>query len=208
MTVSRSILADWEIRALCQYKQPDNVPLTIAPPDGYRGQMIDPFEEKQIRHVDKDTVISWGLSSYGYDVRIAPEFKIFTNVNNSILDPKNFDPKAYVDYEGDVCIIPPNSFVLARSLEYFRMPSNVMGLVLAKSTYARIGMQCLATPLEAGWDGHITLEYANNTSLPMKLYANEGGAQVLFFRGMQCETTYADRNGKYQGQTGITLPRL
>lgn len=169
--------------------------------------MIDPFVPHQVREEDNKKIVSYGLSSYGYDIRIAPEFKIFTNINSTVIDPLDFDENSFVDFEGDVCIIPPNSFVLARSIEYFRMPKNVTGIVLAKSTYARTGMSCLATPLEAGWEGHVTLEYANSTPLPMKLYANQGAAQVLFFEGEPCMTTYADRGGKYQGQTGITLPR-
>lgn len=164
---------------------------------------VDPMLGLQIRQ----KIVSYGLSSYGYDVRIADEFMIFTNVNTTVVNPKDFDKRNYVEFKGDVCIIPPNSFVLARSLEYFRMPRNVTGLVLGKSTYARCGINCLATPLEAGWEGHITLEYANTTPLPAMLFANEGAAQVLFFEGdEQCEVSYADRGGKYQGQTGITLP--
>lgn len=154
-----------------------------------------------------DRVISYGLSSFGYDVRIAREFKIFTNINSTVIDPKRFDTDNFVDFVGDVCIIPPNSFVLARSIEYFCMPNDTTGLVLGKSTYARCGISCLATPLEAGWEGHITLEFANTTPLPAMLYANEGAAQVLFLQGPIPDVTYRDRGGKYQGQTGITLPK-
>jgi dCTP deaminase len=153
-------------------------------------------------------VVSYGLSSYGYDVRLTRKFKIFTNVNNTVIDPLDFDENAFVDFEGDVCIIPPNSFVLAASEEYFNMPADVTGLVLGKSTLARCGCSCLATPLEAGWSGQVTLEFANTTPLPMKLYAGQGAAQVLFFQGsMPAEVSYATRSGKYQGQTGITLPK-
>jgi dCTP deaminase len=161
---------------------------------------VDGHEEKR--------VISYGLSSHGYDVRIADEFKIFTNINSTRIDPKNFDDKNFSDFKGPVCIIPPNSFVLARSVEWFRMPANMLAIVLAKSTYARCGVDCLATPLEAEWEGHITLEYANTTPLPALLYANEGAAQVVFFESSERpEVTYKDRGGKYQGQSGITLPK-
>ena len=157
----------------------------------------------------KEKIISYGTSSYGYDVRIANEFKIFTNVNTTVLDPKNFNDGSFVDFVGDVCIIPPNSFVLARTLEYFHMPRDVTGLVLGKSTYARLGISCLATPIEAGWCGEIVLEFANTTPLPVKLYANEGAAQLLFFKGdKQCSVSYADRGGKYQNQTGITTAKV
>lgn len=152
-------------------------------------------------------VISYGVSSYGYDIRVANEFKIFTNINSTVVDPKNFDEKSFVDFIGDVCIIPPNSFVLARSVEYFCMPKNVTGIVLGKSTYARCGISTLATPLEAGWEGYITLEFANTTPLPAMIYANEGACQVLFMEGeVDCLTSYADRAGKYMKQTGIQLP--
>lgn len=155
----------------------------------------------------KKKVISYGLSSYGYDVRIADEFKIFTDINSQTLDPKELDERCFTDFKGDVCRIPPNSFVLARSLEYIRMPPMTTGEVLGKSTYARIGCVCIATPLEAGWEGHITLEFANTTRLPMKLYAGEGAAQILFHQGdVQCRVSYADRKGKYMHQTGIQLP--
>lgn len=167
--------------------------------------MISPFEPQQIRCVDGKKAISYGLSSYGYDIRAADEFKIFTNVNSTIVDPKNFDSAAFVDYRGSVCTIPPNSFALTRSVEYIRMPRNVTGVVLGKSTYARVGVVTNFTPLEAGWEGFITIEISNTTPLPARIYANEGIAQVLFFAAnRQCRTSYADRNGKYQGQTGIT----
>ncbi len=167
--------------------------------------MIEPYEDKQKR----EGVISYGVSSYGYDIRVAEQFKIFTNVNSSIVDPKNFDPKSFVDFEGEVCLIPPNSFALARSVEYIRMPRNVLGVVLGKSTYARTGVVTNFTPLEPGWEGHITIEISNTTPLPAKIYANEGIAQVLFFESdEECEVSYADKGGKYQAQRGITLPRL
>ncbi len=168
-------------------------------------QMIVPFEERQVR----DGVISYGLGSYGYDIRVANEFKVFTNLNSTVVDPKQFDQRSFVDFKVDVCIIPPNSFALARSLEYFKMPRNVTGIVLGKSTYARCGVVTNFTPLEAGWEGFITIEISNTTPLPAKIYANEGIAQVLFFEADEpCEISYADRKGKYQGQQGITLPKI
>ena len=167
--------------------------------------MIEPFVEAQRR----DGVISYGLSSYGYDARVADEFKIFTNVNSSVVDPKNFDPDSFVDRQTDVCVIPPNSFALARTVEYFRVPSDVLVICLGKSTYARCGIIVNVTPLEPGWEGHVTLEFSNTTPLPAKIYANEGACQFLFLKGEQpCETTYADRAGKYMGQRGVTLPKL
>lgn len=167
--------------------------------------MIEPFVEKQTR----DGVISYGLSSFGYDSRCSDEFKIFTNVDNAIVDPKDFAPNSFVDRQTDVCVIPPNSFVLTRSVEYFRIPKDVLVICLGKSTYARCGLIVNVTPLEPGWEGHVTLEISNTTPLPAKVYANEGLAQFLFFRGSsECETSYADRNGKYMGQKGVTLPRL
>jgi len=167
-------------------------------------QMIEPFTDGLVR----EGKISFGMSSYGYDVRVADEFKIFTpNPYNTIVDPKNFDDRAFVDYQGEECIIPPNSFALARTIEYFRMPRNVTGIVLGKSTYARCGVVTNFTPLEAGWEGHITIEISNTAPLPAKIYANEGIAQVLFFEADDdCRVSYADRKGKYQGQRGITLP--
>ena len=167
--------------------------------------MIEPFVEVQRR----DGCISYGLSSYGYDARVAPEFKIFTNVDSSVVDPKDFDPKNFVDRETDCCIIPPNSFALARTVEYFRVPDDVLVICLGKSTYARCGIIVNVTPLEPGWEGHVTLEFSNTTPLPAKIYANEGACQFLFLHGNEpCETTYADRAGKYMGQRGVTLPKL
>ena len=167
--------------------------------------MIEPFVDGQVRQ----DVISYGVSSYGYDLRVADEFKIFTNVHSAIVDPKNFAPESFVDFRGDVCIIPPNSFVLARSIEYFRIPRSVLTVCLGKSTYARCGLIVNVTPFEPEWEGHVTLEISNTTPLPAKVYANEGLAQVLFFEADEpCTTSYADKKGKYQGQTGVTAPRL
>ena len=168
-------------------------------------RMIEPFSDTQVR----EGVISYGLSSYGYDVRIADEFKIFTNINSTIVDPKNFDPRSFVDFEGPVCIIPPNSFALARTVEYFRIPRNVLTICVGKSTYARCGIIINVTPLEPGWEGFLTIEISNTTPLPAKIYANEGLCQILFLQGDEpCETSYADRKGKYQAQKGIVLPKL
>ncbi len=168
-------------------------------------RMIEPFSEKQVR----DGVISYGLSSYGYDVRIADEFKIFTNINSTIVDPKRFDPRSFVDFKGEVCIIPPNSFALARTVEYFRIPRNVITVCVGKSTYARCGIIVNVTPFEPEWEGIVTLEVSNTTPLPAKIYAGEGIAQVLFFESDEvCETSYADKKGKYQAQQGLTLPKL
>jgi dCTP deaminase len=170
--------------------------------------MIEPFESGQIRSTPQGRVISYGTSSYGYDVRCADEFKVFTNINNTIVDPKNFDSNSFVDVQSDVCIIPPNSFALARTIEYFRIPREVLAICLGKSSYARCGIVVNCTPIEPEWEGHITLEFSNTTPLPAKIYANEGVAQLLFFESDEiCETSYKDRNGKYQGQTGVTLPR-
>jgi dCTP deaminase len=167
--------------------------------------MIEPFVEKQVR----EGVISFGVSSYGYDMRVSNQFKIFTNVFSAVVDPKNFDPKSFVDFEGDVCIIPPNSFALAHSVEYFRIPRSVLCVTLGKSTYARAGILTNITPFEPGWEGFVTLEISNTTPLPAKIYANEGIAQVLFFEAdEECEVSYADKKGKYQGQTGVTPPRI
>lgn len=167
--------------------------------------MIEPFVEKQ----KADGQISFGLSSYGYDSRCSNEFKIFTNVDNAIVDPKDFSEQSFVDRETDVCIIPPNSFVLTRSVEYFRIPKDVLVVCLGKSTYARCGLIVNVTPLEPGWEGHVTLEISNTTPLPAKVYANEGVAQFLFFKGSsECEVSYADRAGKYMGQRGVTLPKI
>ena len=166
--------------------------------------MIEPFEEKQVRQ----GVISYGLSSYGYDMRISNQFKIFTNVRSAIVDPKAFSPDSFVDFEGDVCIVPPNSFALAHSVEYFRIPRKVLTLTLGKSTYARAGIITNITPFEPEWEGYVTLEFSNTTPLPAKIYAGEGCAQVLFFESDEvCETSYRDRGGKYQGQVGVTLPK-
>lgn len=167
--------------------------------------MIDPFVERQ----SSAGVISYGLSSYGYDARVAREFKVFTNVNNEIVDPKNFSLASFVEKETDVCIIPPNSFVLARTVEYFRIPRDTMVVCLGKSTYARCGIIVNVTPLEPEWEGHVTLEFSNTTPLPAKIYANEGACQFLFLKGDQpCETSYRDRDGKYMGQQGVTLPKI
>lgn len=170
--------------------------------------MIEPFEPKQVRRVGARKVISYGTSSYGYDVRCATEFKIFTNINSAIVDPKAFDENSFVDVVSDVCIIPPNSFVLARTIEYFRIPRNVLTICVGKSTYARCGIIVNVTPLEPEWEGHVTLEFSNTTPLPAKIYAHEGVAQVLFFESDEaCDTSYLDRSGKYQGQRGVTLPQ-
>ncbi len=170
--------------------------------------MIEPFAEGQVRSQDGRKIVSYGTSSYGYDVRCAGEFKIFTNINSTIVDPKNFDPKNFVDFEGEVCIVPPNSFALARTVEYFRIPRNILVVCLGKSSYARCGIICNVTPLEPEWEGHVTLEFSNTTPLPARIYANEGVAQMLFFESDEvCETSYKDRGGKYQGQKGVTLPR-
>jgi dCTP deaminase len=171
-------------------------------------RMIEPFEADQVRHVDGERVISYGTSSYGYDVRCAPEFKIFTNINSAIVDPKQFDESSFVDMSAEVCIIPPNSFALARTVEYFRIPRNILTICLGKSTYARCGILVNVTPLEPEWEGHVTLEFSNTTTLPAKIYANEGIAQMVFFESDEvCEISYADRGGKYQGQRGVTLPK-
>ena len=171
-------------------------------------KMIEPFVAKQVKMEAEKRVISYGLSSYGYDVRSADEFKVFTNINSAIIDPKSFDAASFVDLKTAVCIIPPNSFVLARTVEYFRIPRNVLVLCLGKSTYARCGIIVNVTPLEPEWAGHITLEFSNTTNLPAKIYANEGVAQLVFFAADEtCAVSYKDRNGKYQGQQGVTLPR-
>lgn len=185
-----SILPDWRIRELAL--------------EG----MITPFEDRLIRTSANAQVISYGLSSFGYDLRCADEWKVFTNVHSALVDPKNFDDKSFVDIKADEIIIPPNSFVLARSLEYIKIPDNVMVVAVGKSTYARCGIVANVTPLEPGWEGHVTLEFSNTTPLPAKMYANEGCVQLLFFEGERPEVTYGDRKGKYQGQTGVTLPRL
>jgi dCTP deaminase len=168
-------------------------------------KMIEPFVDGQVR----DGVISYGLSSYGYDIRVTNEFKIFTNVHSAVVDPKHFDPQSFVDFQGDVCVIPPNSFVLAQTVEYFRSPRDVLTVCLGKSTYARCGLIVNVTPFEPEWEGFVTLEISNTTPLPARVYANEGIAQVLFFQSDEvCETSYADRKGKYQKQQSIVLPRI
>jgi dCTP deaminase len=169
--------------------------------------MIAPFEAKQVRQNEQGRIISYGTSSYGYDIRCSSEFKVFTNINSAIVDPKQFTPQSFVDVHSDVCIIPPNSFVLARSVEYLKIPRKVLVVCLGKSTYARCGIIVNVTPLEPEWEGHITLEFSNTTPLPAKIYANEGVAQLLFLESDEvCETSYKDRGGKYQGQKGVTLP--
>ncbi len=171
-------------------------------------EMIAPFEAGQVRHNEEGKIVSFGTSSYGYDVRCANEFKIFTNINSTIVDPKDFDHNNFIDFVGDVCIIPPNSFALARTVEYFKIPRDTLVVCLGKSTYARCGIIVNVTPLEPEWEGHVTLEFSNTTPLPAKIYANEGVAQMLFYQSDEvCETSYKDRGGKYQGQRGVTLPR-
>jgi dCTP deaminase len=168
-------------------------------------RMIEPFVDGQVR----DGVISYGLSSYGYDIRVSNEFKIFTNVHSAVVDPKHFNPKSFVDFHGDVCVIPPNSFVLAQTIEYFRIPRDVITICLGKSTYARCGLIVNVTPFEPEWEGYVTLEISNTTPLPARIYANEGIAQVLFFQADEvCEISYADRKGKYQFQQSIVLPQI
>lgn len=167
--------------------------------------MIEPFVETQVR----DGVISYGLSSYGYDIRIADEYKIFTNLNSTIVDPKHFDSKSFVDFKGDVCIVPPNSFALGRTVEYFRIPRKTMTICVGKSTYARCGIITNVTPLEPGWEGYVTLEISNTTPLPARIYSGEGIAQILFFESdAECSQSYSDKHGKYQGQIGVTLPKI
>jgi dCTP deaminase len=170
--------------------------------------MIEPFEPGQVRENASGRIVSYGTSSYGYDVRCAAEFKIFTNINSAIVDPKAFDETSFVDVNSEVCVIPPNSFALARTVEYFRIPRNVLTICLGKSTYARCGIIVNVTPLEPEWEGHVTLEFSNTTTLPAKIYANEGVAQMLFLESdEECEISYKDRGGKYQGQQGVTLPK-
>jgi dCTP deaminase len=182
------ILVDWEIK---EYSK--------------KLKMIEPFVPEQV----KDGVVSWGLSAMGYDIRVTDEFKIFTDVNSSIVDPKAFDPKSFIDFKGDVCIIPPNSFALATTLEYFKIPRKIIGLCIGKSTYARCGIVVNITPLEPEWEGHLTIEISNTTPLPAKIYANEGIAQLLFLESDEvCEVSYADKKGKYQKQKNITLPKV
>ncbi len=172
-------------------------------------RMIDPFEPDQVKQVDGRRIVSYGTSSYGYDIRCADEFKLFTNINSTIVDPKEFDEKNFVNFKGDSVIIPPNSFALARTVEYFRIPRNILTVCLGKSTYARCGILVNVTPFEPEWEGYVTLEFSNTTPLPAKIYANEGVAQVIFFESDEvCETSYKDRGGKYQGQRGVTLPKM
>jgi len=171
--------------------------------------MIEPFEPSLVREVNGQKIVSYGTSSYGYDIRCAREFKVFTNINSTIVDPKKFDPQSFVEIEADYCIIPPNSFALARTVEYFRIPRSVLTVCLGKSTYARCGIIVNVTPFEPEWEGYVTLEFSNTTPLPAKIYAGEGCAQVLFFESdEECETSYRDRGGKYQGQVGVTLPKI
>jgi dCTP deaminase len=171
--------------------------------------MIEPFEPGQIKHANGHSIVSYGTSSYGYDIRCSDEFKLFTNINSAIVDPKNFDSNSFVDVKSDVCLIPPNSFALARTVEYFRIPRNVLTICLGKSTYARCGIIVNVTPFEPEWEGYVTLEFSNTTPLPAKIYANEGVAQVIFFESDEvCEVSYKDRGGKYQGQHGVTLPKI
>jgi len=191
--------------------QPDNWIRRMAKEHG----MIEPFQENQVKWLSSGVggdrpLVSYGLSSYGYDLRVADEFKVFTNVLNSIVDPKNFDEKSFVNIKTtDYCVVPPNSFALARSVEYFRIPRDVLTICLGKSTYARCGIIVNVTPFEPEWEGHVTLEISNTTPLPAKIYANEGLAQVIFFRaGESCDVSYADRKGKYMKQRGITIPRM
>ncbi len=186
------ILPDHAIRHLCETQN-----------------MIHPFHEKLQRDLAGNKILSYGLSSYGYDARCAPEWMIFTNIDSAIVDPKNFTEKSFVERSGDVCIIPPNSFVLTRTVEYFRIPTDVLVICIGKSTYARCGLIVNVTPLEPGWEGYVTLEISNTTPLPARIYANEGIAQFLFFKGSSpCEVNYADRDGKYQNQRGVTLPKI
>jgi dCTP deaminase len=167
--------------------------------------MIKPFVERNV----KEDVVSYGLSSYGYDIRVSDEYKIFTNINNSIIDPKKFDDKSFINFKGDVCVVPANSFALARSIEYFKIPRNVLTICLGKSTYARCGIIVNVTPFEPEWEGYVTLEISNTTPLPAKIYSNEGLCQVIFFESDEvCEVSYKDKSGKYQSQTGITLPKI
>lgn len=170
--------------------------------------MIEPYVPHQISSGEEKRIVSYGTSSYGYDIRCSTEFKIFTNINAAVVDPKAFDDSSFIEFEGDVCTIPPNSFVLASTIEYFRIPRNILTICVGKSTYARCGIIVNVTPFEPEWEGYVTLEFSNTTPLPAKIYANEGVAQVIFFESEEeCEISYKDRKGKYQGQTGVTLPR-
>jgi dCTP deaminase len=185
-----SILADYEIQELAEQG------------------MLTPYEKNQVRKIGDKGILSYGTSSYGYDTRCAPEFKIFTNINSGIIDPKNFQESHFISIDEDYILLPPNSFALSRTIERFKMPNDVIAICMGKSTYARAGLLINVTPIEPGWEGHVVLELSNTTTLPMKIYANEGIAQFLFFRGNQCKVTYADRKGKYQNQSGITLPSV
>lgn len=170
----------------------------------FENNMISPFVE----NLKEDGIISYGVSSYGYDARVAPEYKIFTNVYNAAIDPKNFSNDSFIDFQGDVCCIPPNSFVLGRTIEYFKIPRDILVICVGKSTYARCGIVVNVTPLEPEWEGHVTLEFSNTTNLPVKLYSNEGACQFIFFKASQmCGTSYKDRHGKYMNQCGVTLPK-
>ena len=194
---------DWEAGAKVSIKA-DKWIRRMAQEQG----MIEPYQADQVRMDGDRKLISYGTSSYGYDVRCSKEFKVFTNINSATVDPKNFDEGSFVDVVSDVCVIPPNSFALASTVEYFRIPRNVLTICLGKSTYARCGIIVNVTPLEPEWEGHVTLEFSNTTTLPAKIYANEGVAQMLFFESDEvCETSYKDRGGKYQGQRGVTLPK-
>lgn len=174
-----------------------------------KNEMISPFVESQVKNENGKKLVSYGLSSYGYDARVSNEFQIFTNVNTTIIDPKDFDHLSLVDKKTDMCIIPPNSFALARTVEYFKIPQDVLVICVGKSTYARCGIIVNVTPLEPGWEGHVTLEFSNTTPIPARIYANEGACQFLFFKGNeQCSTSYSDRKGKYMKQRGVTLPRI
>lgn len=203
-----SVLADSQIRELCMYRDADkNGKWQMRVDDA----MIEPFVQESIKSIGDLPIPSYGVSSYGYDLRLGGEFKIFTNVNNAIIDPMNFSDNIFVDVNknvGEYIIIPPNSFVLAVSVEYIRMPKDVLAICLGKSTYARCGIICNVTPIEPGWEGHITLEFSNTTTLPAKMYVGAGCAQLIFHKGdVPCEVTYAMRGGKYQGQLGVTLPK-
>lgn len=211
-TTIASVLAIWQSRE--QVKLQRKITMAGIQTDRWiqqmvvEQQMIDPFESEQVRLADGKKIISYGTSSYGYDVRCAPEFKLFTNLNTTVIDPKHFDPQSFVDINADLCIIPPNSFALTRTVEYFRIPRGVLTICLGKSTYARCGIIVNVTPLEPEWEGHVTLEISNTTPLPAKIYANEGIAQMIFLTGdEECLTSYRERGGKYQGQRGVTLPQ-
>lgn len=196
------LLSDKEIIELCE----DSINPLITP---FVDHLVSVEQHETMLLTEFKKVLTWGLSSFGYDLRLGNKFKIFTNVSSSIIDPKAFNEDVFIEHEGDTCIIPPNSFILAHSLEKLTMPRNITGLVIGKSTFARVGVNCLATPLEAGWSGYVTLEFSNTTPLPVKMYAGEGCCQVLFMKGNDCLTSYADRNGKYQNQPAEpVLPKV